>query len=87
MDIPRGAELNHSYDEEADVLYISFGQPRPSVGWEPQEGIVIHKAPLTGEVVGVTIINCKRHFKAHPEEITEAIRGPRLSRKASTFGS
>ena len=74
MDIPEGAVLSHSYDEEGDVLYISFGEPRPSVGWEPQEGIVFHRDPLSGELVGITVINCKRHFKAHPEELTDAIR-------------
>lgn len=74
MDIPHGVDIRDNYDEDRDVLYISIGEPRPSVGWEPQEGIVIHKDILSGDIVGITVINCKRHFRAHPEELTEAIR-------------
>jgi len=28
--LPQGKSVNSYYDEEADVLYVSFGEPMPS---------------------------------------------------------
>ena len=35
------APLDWEYDGEADILYISFGKPRPAVGVDVGEGVVI----------------------------------------------
>ncbi len=32
--------LNYDYDEKADVLYVSFGEPREAECVEPEEGIL-----------------------------------------------
>ncbi len=34
-------QLNWTYDEEADVLYISVGKPRPAVGVDMGEGVIV----------------------------------------------
>ena len=48
--------LNWEFDEEADVLYISVGKPRPAVGADIGEGVVVRYDERRKEVVGLTII-------------------------------
>lgn len=51
--------INWEYDEEADVLYLSVGEPKEAVGLDIGEGIVVRYREETGEVVGLTIIGIK----------------------------
>lgn len=51
--------LNWDYDEEADVLYISIGEPRKALGVDIGEGAVVRYIEETGEVVGLTLIGVK----------------------------
>jgi len=48
--------LNWEYDEEADVLYISAGEPRPALGKDIGDGVIIRYDSAAKEVVGITII-------------------------------
>jgi len=48
--------LNWEYDEEADVLYISIGEPRPAVGTDIGEGVIVRYDEKKKEVVGLTIL-------------------------------
>lgn len=48
--------LNWEYDEEADVLYISVGKPRPAVGTDIGEGVIVRYDDKKQEIVGLTII-------------------------------
>ena len=52
---PREA-LNWDYDGEADVLYLSFGEPRAAVGVDIGEGVVLRYDEGKGEVIGLTIL-------------------------------
>jgi uncharacterized protein YuzE len=54
------AALRIDYDEDADVLYMSFGPPREAVGIEVEPGIVCRMDLDTQMIVGVTI----EHFRA-----------------------
>jgi len=49
-------QLNWEYDEEADVLYISVGKPRPALGMDIGEGVIVRWDEQTREVVGLTMI-------------------------------
>ena len=51
--------LNWEFDEEADVLYISVGKPRPAVGADIGEGVVVRYDERRKEVVGLTIIGIR----------------------------
>ena len=51
--------LNWEYDEEADVLYISVGKPRPAVGTDFGEGVIVRYDENKKEVVGISIIGFK----------------------------
>lgn len=53
--LPDADHISWSFDEEADVLYISFGDPRPAIG-DYIDGVLIRYDENTGEIVGVTII-------------------------------
>lgn len=54
--------LNWDYDEEADVLYISIGEPRKALGVDISEGAVVRYIEATGEVVGLTLIGVKERL-------------------------
>ncbi len=46
------------YDEEADVLYISFRKPQQADDSEMEEDMIYHYRG--DELVGVTILNAKK---------------------------
>jgi uncharacterized protein YuzE len=46
-----------AYDREADVLYISVGNPRPAVSREIGEDVLLRVDPDNGDVVGLTVLN------------------------------
>jgi uncharacterized protein YuzE len=50
-------KIKWDYDAEADVLYISFGNPKNAEGVDIGEGTIIRIRPDTQEIVGVTILN------------------------------
>jgi len=51
-------KVNLDYDEEADVLYVSFGEPREAKdSVEVEDGVVYRIAD--NEVVGITITDFK----------------------------
>ncbi len=54
--------LSWDYDEEADVLYISIGEPQKAVGVDIGEGAVVRYREDTGEVVGLTLIGVKERL-------------------------
>lgn len=45
------------YDEESDVMYITFGEPKSCRTEEPESGLVIRYTPETNELNGFTIID------------------------------
>jgi len=51
--------LNWEYDEEADVLYVSVGEPHPALGVDIGEGVILRYDEKKGEVVGLTVIGVK----------------------------
>ncbi len=54
--------LNWDYDEEADVLYISIGEPHKALGVDIGEGAIVRYIEETGEVVGLTLIGVKERL-------------------------
>lgn len=54
--------FNLDYDEEADVLYISIGEPQKALGVDISEGAVVRYIEATGEVVGLTLIGVKERL-------------------------
>jgi len=54
--------LNWDYDEEADVLYISMGEPQKALGIDIGDGAIIRYVESTNEVVGLTLIGMKERL-------------------------
>jgi len=48
--------LDWEYDGDADTLYISFGKPRPALGVDVGEGVIVRYDGKAREVVGLTLI-------------------------------
>ncbi|MBI2183435.1 MAG: DUF2283 domain-containing protein [Thaumarchaeota archaeon] len=61
------SKLIVSYDKDADVAYLSFGEPKPSVTEELDDYVLVRRDPKTREVRGVTIINFSNYFKVKKE--------------------
>ena len=60
----RNKYLNLYYDQEADVLYFSKGQPQASdVSDETADEVVIRKNTKTKEITGFTILNFSKRSK------------------------
>ena len=55
-------EVQFHYDREADVLYLSVGKPQRAKTVEMGEDFILRLHPKTGEVIGMTIVDFKRHF-------------------------
>jgi uncharacterized protein YuzE len=51
--------LKWDYDEEADVLYLSIGDPQPAIGIDIGEGVILRYSETEKSVVGLTIIGLR----------------------------
>ena len=70
--LDRQASLSWDYDEEADVLYVSIGEPVNALGLDVGDGVVVRYLEETGEIVGLTIIGLRERSLAamaggHPD--------------------
>lgn len=57
--LEKPAEISWDYDEEADVLYLSVGEPRPAIGVDIGEGVIARYDEERKELVGVTLIGLR----------------------------
>lgn len=55
-------EITWEYDEEADVLYLSVGEPRPALGVDVGEGVILRYDDKNKEVVGLTLIGLRERL-------------------------
>lgn len=63
--LQRKETLSWEYDEEADVLYISIGQPQKALGFDVGDGVIVRYDEKAKSVVGLTIVGIKqRSLKA-----------------------
>lgn len=61
------------YDVEADVLYLSFGEPQPALGLDLGDGVIARYKEENGELVGFTFIGIKQLLSGEARK-----PGPRL---------
>lgn len=57
------AHLDWEYDEEADTLYLSFGKPKPALGVDVGQGVILRYDEKAKEVVGLTIVGVGRRLE------------------------
>jgi len=51
-----------SYDKDADVFYLSFGEPKASITEELDDYVLVCRDPKTRDVTGITIANLTHYF-------------------------
>jgi len=71
-------KANWDYDADADVLYISFGNPKNAEGVDIGEGTIIRIEPDTKEIIGITILTPLHRT------LISLMEKPRLTRKKKT---
>jgi uncharacterized protein YuzE len=57
--LERPGVLNWDYDEEADVLYLSIGEPQAATGVDIGDGVILRYNEESNEVVGLTLIGLR----------------------------
>lgn len=57
--LEKPAAITWDYDEEADVLYLSIGEPQPALGVDIGEGIILRYDEAHQEVVGLTLVGLR----------------------------
>ncbi len=58
------SRFNFVYDRQSDVMYLFKAKPRRGKSIEISEDFILRLVPITGQVVGLTIIDLSRHFPA-----------------------
>jgi uncharacterized protein YuzE len=62
------AAVAWDYDGEADVLYLSVGEPRPAIGVDVGDGVVLRYNEAANELVGLTVIGLRARLQSGLEE-------------------
>jgi uncharacterized protein YuzE len=57
----KDAPLDWEYDGDADTLYISFGKPKPALGVDVGEGVIVRYDEKAREVVGLRAVAVNRN--------------------------
>jgi hypothetical protein len=65
--------IEHQYDRDRDVLYLSFGPPVPSVSLVVEDWLVLRMAPGAPQICGVTIIGFKKIFSKMRSDLVEKL--------------
>ena len=58
-----GKEIKMAYDDAGDILDISIGDPEKAISREVEEDFFHRVNPVSGEVVGFSILNFRKWFK------------------------
>jgi uncharacterized protein YuzE len=61
----RDVPVDWEYEGKSDTLYISFGAPRPAVGIDVGEGVIIRYDEQAREVVGLTIVGVGQRLEEY----------------------
>ena len=56
-------KMRIAYDKEGDVLDLSIGKPKKAISREIEDDFFVRFDPVTGEVVGFSILNFEKWFK------------------------
>ncbi|MBU1599945.1 DUF2283 domain-containing protein [bacterium] len=52
-------QVNWKYDEEADILYLSLGEPKKAEGIDVVQGVIVRYDEERKDVVGLTILGMR----------------------------
>lgn len=57
--LEESANISWDYDEKADVFYLSIDKPRPALGVDVGDGVILRYDAVNRELVGLTIIGLR----------------------------
>ena len=57
-------QINFHYDSDVDILYASMGVPKPAASVEKGNGTILRIDPVTGDLVGFTVIHYMERIKS-----------------------
>ena len=60
--LAKPAVITGDYNAEADVLYLSIGDPKPAVGVDVGDGVILLYDEAHKEVVGITFIGLRERL-------------------------
>lgn len=58
-----GKEIKMAYDDEGDILDISIGSSEKAISKEVEDDFFLRVNPVSGEVVGFSILNFRKWFR------------------------
>ncbi len=53
-----------TYDPEGDMLFITFGSPTPSTGYQVADHLLLRVHPESRQATGLTILNYSAHARS-----------------------
>ncbi len=65
-----------TYDPEGDILFVTFGSPAPSTGYQVADQILLRIHPESRHATGLTILNYSVHARSHAPLPLSAQDGP-----------
>ena len=57
--LEKSTTIAWEYDRDADVLYLSLGDPRPAVGVDIGDGLIVRYDEKRAEVLGITVVGLR----------------------------
>ena len=54
------SDVEFDYDEEVDVLYVSFGKPSKAISEDLGNGVILRYNEENDNIVGMTLIGIKK---------------------------
>ena len=60
--LAKPGNLTWDYDDGADVLYFSIGEPKPAVGVDVGDGLILRYDEAANAVVGLTVIGLRNRL-------------------------
>ena len=68
--LERATKVDWEYDRQADVLYLSFGEPRAASGVDIGDGMIVRYDEKRAEVVGLTVVGLRARLVKQIEAST-----------------
>jgi len=53
-----------TYDPEGDILFLTFGAPTPSTGYQVADQLLLRVHPDSRQATGLTLFNHSRHARS-----------------------
>ncbi|MBI2001476.1 MAG: DUF2283 domain-containing protein [Chloroflexi bacterium] len=64
-----------TYDPEGDILFVTFGSPTPSTGYQLSDQILLRVNPDSWQAAGLTILNFSVHARSRRPIALSGLKG------------